>query len=414
MTILFDSLAEYGNLINIRPGRFRALASRTGVFPYFINKKVIWQLRPEEEVLDDESIQSLLDTGITIGHPDDDIDPVNTHGGVFNVEIEEEKNGILADFMIFTEKSLELAKNNTQVSPMYHTILKDTPGEYKGKKYDLVQTNIRYRSLGLVNKGRQGEEIKVFMQLSKDSLLNSEDTDIIEVPIINNRIELLDVHLEGESVKTKFKNTQQIVISDNLPDPVILNVSEVVDSVSDITETENSTEVENVSPTEATETTNADAIAEINKLGGVNIQKDYLEDVLEVAARLSNLGILSFNDAIYLGLSNLRGLIGLLLVKEGIELDEYADVFSAYKVYEVLKPLQTTNIMITPDLAENVGGVEDGSVMGDSAATRVRPNPVSLPGKVVVKPAINHPLHVKTSQVQQSQAKKVVTFDDLE
>ena len=167
MVRLYDS--AIGNIINTRPKRFRGRLSRVGVFPYVINGRLYWQYRPADEVFSELSVQSLLDTSLTIGHPDRDDDPENCHGAIFAVDPKPEEGAIDGELMTLTDSAESLAKSGSPLSPMYDTLLREMSGTFEGQPYDLVQTNIRYTSMGFVGEARQGDEVKIFYQISKDS-----------------------------------------------------------------------------------------------------------------------------------------------------------------------------------------------------------------------------------------------------
>lgn len=393
MTILFDS--AIGNVINTKPKRFRALASRPGVFPYLMGGKLLWQYRPEEEVYDQLSIDSLLDATITIGHPDNDLDPTETHGAIFDVEVVNDE-GIYSDFLVLTDSALELAKNNSPVSPMYDVALREESGEYNGQRYDLIQTGIRYRSLGLVDKARQGDSVKVFLQLSKDSLssaIATPDTDLIQIPIIQDFDSNTDM-------------AKQLHIPANAPPPITIPV--VTEQTSATVETETKEEIidtvnvngdnveveikSDVTPelTTEIETSSGEVIAIINSDGGVNINRDYLNEVVDVATRAASLGIMPFNDAILQGMASCSKLMRLVLQKDGIDINAEDDATVAYKVYSKLNQNR-----------------EVKNTVADSQESNNLPAPITVP-------VISHPMHTPKAAVSQTTTKKVITFDMLE
>lgn len=390
MTILFDS--AIGNVINTKPKRFRALASRPGVFPYLMGGKLLWQYRPEEEVYDQLSIDSLLDATITLGHPDNDTDPTETHGAIFDVEVVNDE-GIYSDFLVLTDSALELAKNNSPVSPMYDVALREESGEYNGQRYDLIQTGIRYRSLGLVDKARQGDSVKVFLQLSKDSLSSAiltPDSDLIQIPII-------------QTSDTKTDMANKLHIPANAPPPIAIPVAteqtsttietkeEIIDTAninSDTVELEIKADVKPELTTEV-ETSSGEVIAVINSDGGVNINRDYLNEVVDVATRAASLGIMPFNDAILQGMASSSKLMRLVLQKDGIDINAEDDASVAYKVYSKLNQNR-----------------EVKNTVADSTNS-------NLPAPITV-PVISHPMHTPKPVVSQTTAKKVITFDMLE
>lgn len=416
---LFDS--AIGKTVTTKPKRFRALASRCGVFPYLINGNLVWQYRPEEEVFNQDSIDSLLDANITIGHPEDDEDLSESHGTIYNSESinnDENESGVYADFVVFTDEARDLSSNGIPVSPMYDTLLIEKQGDFDGKPYNFIQTNIRYSSLGLVSKARQ-ETTKVFYQISKDSGLLIPDKSLLEIPVIscNESINELTMKTklstdlapplvpktnkdsvvpESETLETPDTQeiTQEIIDSENLP-------LETPNNQEISTETPDTQEVSTETPelpasneNNSTETpTEKPAIAEFNSSGGINVNKDYLDDAIDVAKRASDMGLLTFNEAMQYSLSSLDTLMRMILLKEGVELDRWEDACGAYKVYMKLRPLSPTATVTN----------------SDSIGSQPKPLVPALPSL----PKINHPLHQKPS-IQQQPSQTIKTFDDLE
>jgi hypothetical protein len=369
---LFDS--AIGKTISTRPKRYRALSSRVGVFPYVIDGKLLWQYRPEDEVYSDESIESFLDASITIGHPENDTELENQHGTIYDVEVDRESDepGVYCDFLVFTDESRELASSGIPVSPSYESLILDKQGEYKGRKYDLIQTKIRYRSLGLVPDARQ-EKTKVFYQLSKDGSLYVNQ-NIIEVPIVKTKIAPLQLDVE---LNIKPAETEETIINSDE------NQTEITDATDTETpETEEQPPVESV--TQETETEGESGVAVINSDGGVNINKDYLDESIDVARRAESMGLLSFNEALMYSLSSQNTIKRMILLKDGVEITEWEDIGAAYKVYKAMKPM--------------------GNMMTNSDSRPTTP----------ILPKINHPIHQsKTPTYQGYETAKVVYFDDF-
>ena len=417
---LFDS--AIGRTITTRPKRFRALSSRCGVFPYLINGDLVWQYRPDEEVFNQDSIDSFLDASITIGHPNDDSDLLESHGTIYKVESvsdSSDTSGIYCEFVVFTDDAKNLASSGTPTSPMYDVLLVEQKGEYQGKAYNYIQKNIRYSSLGLVSNARQ-ETTKVFYQLSKDSKSNLLlPENLIEVPIIQtekimkNKLadksevaplvpniltsEVSQIKEEPETISETptVSDTDEIVLDSSEFSPENSNeispeqkpvFSEVTTNLVETT----TPEVSNV-PNDSTEPTtnnqNNKVFAEINCDGGVNIQRDYLDEAIDVAKRASDMGLLGFNEAMQYSLSSMNTLMRMILLKEGVEVDEWEDARGAYKVYMKLRPLSSSTPVTN----------------SDSAISQSKP----------LIPKINHPLHVKKTP-DNRESVTVRYFDDLE
>lgn len=440
---LFDS--AIGKTITTRPKRFRALSSRCGVFPYLINGQLVWQYRPEEEVFNQDSIDSFLDASITIGHPEDDNQLSESHGTVYNVDTisdSAEESGIYCEFIVFTDEARFLASSGSPTSPMYDVLLVEQQGDYQGKSYDYIQKNIRYSSLGLVSNARQ-EKTKVFYQLSKDSnsnLLLPEN--LIEVPIIQNEIMKNKLNKNSDDTSANSSASSNSVLplvppiesiannqeSNQESNQVVINtpaIDEIENEVVDSSSFPSETRVENLESThetntvlsesevneaidvsnetstetsveEPTEATSNKVVAEINCDGGVNIQRDYLDEAIDVAKRASDMGLLGFNEAMQYSLSSMNTLMRMILLKEGIEVDEWDDARGAYKVYMKLRPLSSTS---------STNSDSAGSLTNNSTTKKSKP----------FVPKINHPLHVKQPPENvENENNKLKFFDDLE
>lgn len=438
----FDS--AIGKVVNVRPKRYRALASRCGVFPYVINNKLVWQLRDEDEVFNQDSIDSFFDAAITIGHPQDDTQLDQTHGIVYNVDFikqhDSSEPGIYCDFVVYTEEANNLAASSIPTSPMYNLLLVEKQGDYMGKQYDYIQKNIRYTSLGLVNGARQ-ETTKVYYSLSKDSLnLDNNSTLLIDVPVLE--IPELDLNM-----KTKLDNlTTELIVPKPLEVPVI-QADTQVDTTATNEETPNNesqednneTPEENTSQADTQESTNETTETQehssetleqtketndtqednkniliptnavINSDGGINVNRDYLDESIDVARRASDMGLFSFNEAMMYSLSSINTLMRIILLKEGIETNDYDyDVRSAYKVYMKLRPLNTLN---NTSITNSDTNQSITSLVSNSSSNTLTPKPL-LPN---LNPKETHPIHAKSNQTfSNHDSNDIFTFDDLE
>lgn len=443
----FDS--AIGKVVNVRPKRYRALASRCGVFPYVINNKLVWQLRDEDEVFNQDSIDSFFDAAITIGHPQDDTQLDQTHGIVYNVDPIKQHDfnepGIYCDFVVYTDEANSLAASSTPTSPMYDLLLVEKQGDYMGKQYDYIQKNIRYTSLGLVNGARQ-ETTKVYYSLSKDSLnLDNNSTLLIDVPVLE--IPELDLNMKTKLDNVADKLTTELIVPKPLEVPVTQSdTQEVVNEelenneskednnetpeentsqadtqeiTSETTETQEDSsdnlEQPNDQPDEPNETpeTGTNIListnAVINSDGGINVNRDYLDESIDVARRASDMGLFSFNEAMMYSLSSINTLMRIILLKEGIETNDYDyDVRSAYKVYMKLRPLGNVNNSSITNSDSNHPIV---STISNSLSNTTTPKPI-LPN---LNPKETHPIHAKSNQTFSNQdANDIFTFDDLE
>jgi hypothetical protein len=568
---LFDS--AIGNLISTKPKRFAGTFSRVGVFPYVINGKLYWQYRPADEVLDPESIESFYDSSITISHPEDnDEDPIYSHGAVIEASANEDNLSIDGVALVLTDEALKLAKAGSPLSPMYDVILREQTGVYAGQKYDLIQTQIRYSTLGLVDEGRQGDSVKLFYQISKDRLSETQDKDLTSLPVleipqfskeivdtmgrpihVGNRsggsskgkgfkttVNLLDTQtldvtskvsdsvvaepgivaetevdsitvdsteltvdqlkekvqqlesaltVETPVVETPAKeddtetdtiatlraeidslvakmatfSSDEVIPTDDRKEPTTEAITETQEGEADTTETKVeetpiSTEgtltdtVGNVdadsiddaaidaaaSPVAVSEelaqpeplvepdtSTPPEPIAVINSDGGINVNRDYLDDVIAVAQHAAAAMLMSFEDALHIALSSSYTIKRLILTKAGIVIGEYDDIDVAYKVFRQLNPptaaiavTKTADQIAAPAESKAPAPLVPAAKVADSLPTAPPPLSVTHLGD-----SLNLNTHPKHSSISGIEGiippaplgdSRVLTFDDLE
>ena len=148
------------------------LATRVGIFRYKLPDGTIQrELRPPDEVFDENSLETLSAIPVTNDHPPVMLDSENTKQ--FSVGFTHERVDVDDDFvkvgMTVTDKNVIddiLERNREELSCGYHADLEITPGIYKGEPYDAVQRNIRYNHLAIVDRGRAGREARI--RLDKD------------------------------------------------------------------------------------------------------------------------------------------------------------------------------------------------------------------------------------------------------
>lgn len=424
---LFDSVqAANANVISTRPKRYRGQMSRVGVFPYVIDNQVVWQYRPAEEVFNTQSMESLIDAVMTIEHPttDDDSALALIHGSVINVNSNQETQAIDGDFVLLTKESEILARNGSPLSPMYDADILEESGTFNGQPYGFIQRNIRYSSLGLVSEARQGNTVKVYYQLSKDSADSITETGIVfnasiittqtmtTNKVIKDSIAALDAPVTAPSFSTQglaeiipVESPIDLVIDRANTADLTGDMHKTVDLIPD-PEPESATLEPVESVTEAV-TPTEDLIAQITDVGGVLVNRTFLNDVISVAKDAVAHGIMSLEDAIYYGQANIASVKKAILDKVGVELQPNDDINTAYRIFARVS--QTT---IPPEV-----GVKQ--TIGDSLATVSRSAPkaaVSAPsfGKVAVsKPVVTHPATTQTRNADSAQATGLVSFDSI-
>lgn len=163
------------------------VACRTGVQIYEDERGTVRELRPHREVMDPESLASLVGVALTLQHPgqgrDDDrglqeVTIANyrdlTHGSVLSVAPDAPEPGLVEAWSrLQSQEILDAAQQGTrELSCGYEAVLLDPfdpanadyvaelgpePGvTHEGERYDLIQTAIRYNHLAVVDQARAG------------------------------------------------------------------------------------------------------------------------------------------------------------------------------------------------------------------------------------------------------------------
>lgn len=198
---VFES--DLGNVQRTDEGfaHFFARATRTGVFQYRnADGSIRRELRHPDEVFNPDSMNTLASKPITNDHPQNMVDSKNVREftvGITGDQITKDGNFIKAKAIIMDQGTINdiINKGKAQVSCGYYCNHDDTPGEYNGEKYDVIQRNIRYNHLAIVDVGRAGPEVKLRLD-SNDAIMLSENEKNIDT------IENIDAENQGRVLQT--------------------------------------------------------------------------------------------------------------------------------------------------------------------------------------------------------------------
>lgn len=154
-----------------------AVPTRVGVFEYKNpDGSTRFELRPEEEVFNADSMDTLAGVPVTVGHPGL-VTPANirTHR-VGTVVGSPRKHGrsLRSRLQIDDPEAIKAVgevKSYTELSCGYRCQFDPTPGVFQGKRYDGVQRNIRYNHVALCEPGTARGGSQCTMRL------DSTDTD---------------------------------------------------------------------------------------------------------------------------------------------------------------------------------------------------------------------------------------------
>lgn len=175
MTLRYD-VSPLGKVERTSSGaaRIPAVLSRVGVFSYHdAAGNLVREYRPPEEVHAPESVASLADAPVTVGHPEGGVSDVNWDSVAVGhvrgdlVKKDEASNGIGTKIVVSRKSALEgIAREDAEalrdISPGYSVELDATPGTTPdGQAYDAVQRKIRYNHVALLKRGdgRQGTSV---------------------------------------------------------------------------------------------------------------------------------------------------------------------------------------------------------------------------------------------------------------
>lgn len=159
-----------------------ARPTRIGVFSYPGYK----QLRPEEEVFNPDSMNSLSGCTFTVIHPDsDDVNPENfkdeVRGHVIEGSVTRDGDYLCAKIQVSDKDAIDLilSKKMQELSCGYTCEEDPTSGEYNGIHYDSIQRNIVYNHLSLVQRGRAGPACRVITD--EDDMKKKQIHDVLPV-----------------------------------------------------------------------------------------------------------------------------------------------------------------------------------------------------------------------------------------
>lgn len=155
-----------------------AAVSRVGVFRYVTANGPRMEYRPAEEVFHADSLASLENAPITIGHPktSDGMVDVDTYAEFAKGHVREPRadtGHVLAQAIVQDGDAVRdiLSGKLGAISPGYDVDWDPTPGVYQGQRYDGVQRNIRYNHIALLRKGggRQGDTVALRFDACQDN-----------------------------------------------------------------------------------------------------------------------------------------------------------------------------------------------------------------------------------------------------
>lgn len=208
--------------------KVKARAARTGIQTYVKNNKVVRVLRTQDEVFNPESLASLKNKPITVGHPKEfvNINNIKTYSMGFTTEyLQQVKDGddifIETELMVQDLNTIDKIETGqlTEISAGYQARYEANLNT-NDNTYDEVQKNIVYNHIALLPTGTARAGRKARIQLTNDSLemvYDSLDDEIIitkEVKKKMGKIKVSGIEFEVEdTLEQALKN--QLTLDSN-------------------------------------------------------------------------------------------------------------------------------------------------------------------------------------------------------
>lgn len=172
------------------------ILTRCGIFSYTRRDgRVVREYRPADEVFHKDSLASLRGVPMTVDHPGKMVgakDKVQTIGTALS-EGRQDGNDLRGDIIIHTPHAIGTRRD---LSLGYKVRLDETPGIFEGQPYDVVQRNIRYNHLAVVNSGRAGNS-----RLRLDSEGNQDYDETERNDSMSDTVNTASVRIDGIEYK---------------------------------------------------------------------------------------------------------------------------------------------------------------------------------------------------------------------
>jgi Uncharacterized protein conserved in bacteria len=176
-----------------------AIVTRTGIFKYVDNQgNIRLELRHPEDVLEEDSLESLKQIPITVEHPTVLVDSSNVKQlgvGLTGETVKIDGENIKTTVTITAIEGVEAINSGKEELSLGYTLdLEEEEGIYNGQPYTHRQKNIRYNHLAIVERGRAGANAR----LNFDSF---ECGMIVDENIIHERENMVKINIDNVDVE---------------------------------------------------------------------------------------------------------------------------------------------------------------------------------------------------------------------
>lgn len=204
--------------------RISGAVVRAGVFSYVQpDGSVRREYRPAEEIAKAESLAQLDLLPVVNGHPPPPVQAIKLDsikeqmvGMVGSPKFSADDNHVYADFLITDAKTIrDIESGKIELSPGVYVEHDETPGVFNNEPYDVVQRNLTYNHVAVVDRGRQGRSVS--LRLDEDgnqTLPNKESVKMKQIKIHGMTFEVDDalaqaLGQERDTVQLKIDEAQK-------------------------------------------------------------------------------------------------------------------------------------------------------------------------------------------------------------
>lgn len=188
-----------------------AIVTRTGIFKYVDNQgNIRLELRHPEDVLEEDSLESLKQIPITVEHPTVLVDSSNVKQlgvGLTGETVKIDGENIKTTVTITAIEGVEAINSGKEELSLGYTLdLEEEEGIYNGQPYTHRQKNIRYNHLAIVERGRAGANARLNFDsfecgmIVDENITHEERENMVKINIDN-----VDVEVD-EAVKKAYDN----------------------------------------------------------------------------------------------------------------------------------------------------------------------------------------------------------------
>lgn len=185
-----------------------AIVTRTGIFKYVDNQgNIRLELRHPEDVLEEDSLESLKQIPITVEHPTVLVDSSNVKQlgvGLTGETVKIDGENIKTTVTITAIEGVEAINSGKEELSLGYTLdLEEEEGIYNGQPYTHRQKNIRYNHLAIVERGRAGANARLNFDSFECGMIVDENITHERENMIKINIDNVDVEV-SEAVKKAY------------------------------------------------------------------------------------------------------------------------------------------------------------------------------------------------------------------